>query len=97
MHLHEYQAKRLFPAYGLLVPAAEVVDAVGAVAAAAGSLDRSVWIVKAQVHAGGHGKSGGVKRVDDVGGPGQVVDEMPGSRLLTKQTDPGGVEPVLSA
>ena len=58
MHLHEYQAKRLFPAYGLLVPAAEVVDAVG---------------------------------------PGQVVDEMPGSRLLTKQTDPGGVEPVLSA
>ena len=91
MHLHEYQAKRLFEAYGLPVPAAEVVDTAGAVAAAAGSLGGSAWVVKAQVHAGGRGKAGGVKLVEDVGELGQVVDEMLGSRLVTKQTDAEGL------
>ncbi len=91
MHLHEYQAKRLFQAFGLPVPDGEVVDASGAAAAAARSLGGAAWVVKAQVHAGGRGKAGGVKLVEDVEALGQVVDEMLGSRLVTKQTGAEGL------
>ena len=91
MHLHEYQAKRLFQAFGLPVPDGEVVDASGAAAATARSLGGAAWVVKAQVHAGGRGKAGGVKLVEDVETLGQVVDEMLGSRLVTKQTGAEGL------
>ena len=91
MHLHEYQAKRLFQAFGLPVPDGEVIDASGAAAAVARSLGGSAWVVKAQVHAGGRGKAGGVKLVEDVQALGRVVDEMLGSRLVTKQTGEEGL------
>jgi succinyl-CoA synthetase beta subunit len=91
MHLHEYQAKRLFQAFGLPVPAGEVIDASGAAAAVARSLGGSAWVVKAQVHAGGRGMAGGVKLVDDAQALGRVVDEMLGSRLVTKQTGEEGL------
>jgi len=91
MHLHEYQAKRLFQAFGLPVPDGEVIDASGAAAAVARSLGGSAWVVKAQVHAGGRGKAGGVKLVEGAQALGQAVDEMLGSRLVTKQTGAEGL------
>ena len=91
MHLHEYQAKRLFQAYGLPVPAGEVIDAAGAAAAAARSLGGTAWVVKAQVHAGGRGKAGGVRRVEGAEALARAVDEMLGSRLVTKQTGAEGL------
>ena len=61
MNLHEYQAKQIFHAYGIPVPAGKVAASAEEAAAAAEGLGGSVWVVKAQVHAGGRGKAGGVK------------------------------------
>jgi len=91
MHLHEYQAKRLFKAFGLPVPDGEVIDASGAAAAVARSLGGSAWVVKAQVHAGGRGKAGGIRRAEDAQALAQAVDDMLGSRLVTKQTGAEGL------
>jgi succinyl-CoA synthetase beta subunit len=91
MHLHEYQAKRLFQSFGLPVPDGEVIDASGAAAAVARSLGGTAWVVKAQVHAGGRGKAGGVKLVAGAQALGQAIDEMLGSRLVTKQTGAEGL------
>ena len=59
MNLHEYQAKRLFAKYGIPVTNGEVVDSPKTARAAAASLGGELWVVKAQVHAGGRGKAGG--------------------------------------
>jgi succinyl-CoA synthetase beta subunit len=91
MHLHEYQAKRLFQAFGLPVPDGEVINASGAAVAVARSMGGTAWVVKAQVHAGGRGKAGGVRLVEGAQALGQVVDEMLGSRLVTKQTGAEGL------
>jgi succinyl-CoA synthetase beta subunit len=87
MNLHEYQAKHLFAAYGIPVPPGQVVTSV----AEAHALEGADWVVKAQVHAGGRGKGGGVKRVS---GPQQLeaaVRELLGSQLVTHQTGPKGL------
>jgi succinyl-CoA synthetase beta subunit len=91
MHLHEYQAKRLFKSFGLPVPDGEVIDSVGLAAAVAAKLGGAAWVVKAQVHAGGRGKGGGVRLVEDTQALEKAVDEMLGSRLVTKQTDAEGL------
>ena len=64
MHLHEYQAKQLFGEYGIPVPAGRVLFSVDQAAAVAAELAGDKWVVKAQVHAGGRGKGGGVRLVD---------------------------------
>ncbi len=61
MNLHEYQAKDIFRGYGIAVPAGQVAANADEAAAAAEAIGGSVWVVKAQVHAGGRGKAGGVK------------------------------------
>jgi len=61
MNLHEYQAKQLFARYGVPVTKGEVASTPGQAAAAADRLGGDLWVVKAQVHAGGRGKAGGVK------------------------------------
>src|ERR1700752_1281169 len=66
MNLHEYQAKELFRRYGIPVPAGQVAASAEEAAAAARALGGSAWVVKAQVHAGGRGKAGGVKLARDV-------------------------------
>ena len=91
MHLHEYQAKRLFRSFGLPVPDGEVIDSVGQAAAVAAKLGGAAWVVKAQVHAGGRGKGGGVRLVEDTRALEKAADEMLGSRLKTKQTDAEGL------
>ena len=90
MNLHEYQAKQIFKSFGLPVPANVVVDDAGKVSEAAAQLGSTAWVVKAQVHAGGRGKAGGVKRVNSIDEAEQVVRDMLGSRLVTYQTTAEG-------
>ena len=61
MNLHEYQSKRIFSDYGIPVPEGHPATTVEAAVAAAEKLGGELWVVKAQVHAGGRGKAGGVK------------------------------------
>jgi succinyl-CoA synthetase beta subunit len=90
MNLHEYQAKQLFAEYGMPVPNNRVVasadDVPGAIAALAGER----WVVKAQVHAGGRGKAGGVKLVDNVDEAKDFAAGLLGTNLVTFQTDANG-------
>ena len=91
MNLHEYQAKQLFAAYGIPVPngrpAKSPADAVAATQAVGGSL----WVVKAQVHAGGRGKAGGVKLCRSTEEVRAAAAGMLGKRLVTHQTGPEGL------
>ena len=91
MNLHEFQSKRLFAEYGIPVPNGAIADsAAGAIAAARG-LGGGVWVVKAQVHAGGRGKAGGVKLAKDLDAVGAAAAGMLGTRLVTHQTGPEGL------
>ena len=91
MNLHEYQAKDVFRSYGIPVPAGKVAASAEEAAGAARSLGGSVWVVKAQVHAGGRGKAGGVKLVRDADALRAAAADMLGKRLVTQQTGPEGL------
>ncbi|HEY7964041.1 MAG: ADP-forming succinate--CoA ligase subunit beta [Steroidobacterales bacterium] len=91
MNLHEYQAKDVFRSYGIPVPAGKVAASAEEAAGAARSLGGSVWVVKAQVHAGGRGKAGGVKLVRDADALRAAAADMLGRRLVTQQTGPEGL------
>jgi succinyl-CoA synthetase beta subunit len=91
MHLHEYQAKQLFADYGIPIPKGGVLESADGAARLADSLGGSAWVVKAQVHAGGRGKGGGVKLVKDVQALEETVRALLGSRLVTPQTDAEGL------
>ncbi len=91
MNLHEYQAKELFRRYGVAVPAGQVASSADEAVAAAKSLGGSVWVVKAQVHAGGRGKAGGVKVCKTLQEVAAATRGMLGQRLVTKQTGPEGL------
>jgi len=91
MNLHEFQAKRLFAKYGIPVTQGEVADSPKAARAAASSLGGDVWVVKAQVHAGGRGKAGGVKLARSLDEVEQAAKAMLGQRLVTKQTGSEGL------
>jgi succinyl-CoA synthetase beta subunit len=90
MNLHEYQSKQLFAQYGLPVPRNEVVHGVEEAVVALGQLGGNRWVVKAQVHAGGRGKAGGVKIVDSKEAVADTVRDLLGRRLVTYQTDSRG-------
>src|SRR5688572_1427745 len=91
MNLHEYQAKDVFRNYGIPVPAGRVASTADEAVEAAQALGGSLWVVKAQVHAGGRGKAGGVKLARDLDSVRKVADVMLGQRLVTKQTDSAGL------
>ena len=91
MNLHEYQAKRLFADYGIPVPHGLPADTPEAAVGAARELGGDLWVVKAQVHAGGRGKAGGVKLARNTGEVGQLAQEMLGKRLVTHQSGPDGL------
>ena len=91
MNLHEYQAKALFTRYGVAVPKGRVAASVKEAAAAADALGGALWVVKAQVHAGGRGKAGGVKLCRTVDEVKAATGAMLGTRLITKQTGPEGL------
>jgi succinyl-CoA synthetase beta subunit len=90
MNLHEYQGKALFADYGLPVSTGFAVDSPEAAVKAANDIGGSKWVVKAQVHAGGRGKAGGVKLVDSPDAVGEFATQWLGQRLVTYQTDAGG-------
>jgi succinyl-CoA synthetase beta subunit len=90
MNLHEYQAKTLLQKYGIPVPRGQVVAAANEVAAATSEINSDAWVVKAQVHAGGRGKAGGVKVVKSGIEAQNVATELLGKTLVTYQNAPDG-------
>jgi succinyl-CoA synthetase beta subunit len=90
MDIHEYQAKELLRAYGVPVPPGEVVYSDRAAARVAEEVGGSRWVVKAQIHAGGRGKAGGVKLASSPQRVAELADLMIGSVLVTPQTGPEG-------
>jgi succinyl-CoA synthetase beta subunit len=91
MNLHEYQAKKILARYGVAVPRGLVAASADEAEAAARGIGGSVWVVKAQVHAGGRGKAGGVKLARDLSAVRSAAAGMLGQRLITKQTGAGGL------
>ena len=91
MNLHEYQSKRLFADYGVPVPRGIAAKSPNAAADAAKELGGDLWVVKAQVHAGGRGKAGGVKLARSGDEVRQFAKEMLGTRLVTHQSGPIGL------
>src|SRR6476469_9426319 len=93
MKIHEYQAKNILKRYGVAVPRGEMVEAREAAEAAARKLFEAGAkgvVVKAQIHAGGRGKGGGVKIAKSVQETGELADKILGMTLVTHQTGPEG-------
>jgi succinyl-CoA synthetase beta subunit len=91
MNLHEYQAKEIFTRYGIPVPQGQLAEGPEAARAAAKQLGGEKFVVKAQVHAGGRGKAGGVKLVEGYDAVEEAAKKMLGHRLVTKQTGAEGL------
>ena len=91
MNLHEYQSKRLFADYGIPVPRGIPAESPNAAVKAAQELGGDLWVVKAQVHAGGRGKAGGVKLARTLDEVREFTDKMLGTILVTHQTGPEGL------
>ena len=91
MNLHEYQSKQLFAQYGIPVPQGQAASSPEEAVAAAKALGGSLWVVKAQVHAGGRGKAGGVKVAQDLDALRAAAKAMLGTTLVTHQTGPEGL------
>ena len=90
MKIHEYQAKEIFRRFGVPTPRGEMVTAPDQARAVAGRLGTKVVVVKAQIHAGGRGKAGGVKLAKSPAEAGELAKAMLGMKLVTPQTGPGG-------
>lgn len=90
MNLHEYQAKQLFREYGLPVSKGATAQSVEQALAAAQSINSDHWVVKAQIHAGGRGKAGGVRLVNSKEQLAEVARALLHTRLVTYQTDAQG-------
>jgi len=91
MNLHEYQSKRLFAAFGIPVPRGIPADTAEAAVKAARELGGDLWVVKAQVHAGGRGKAGGVKLARTLDEVRDYAAGMLGTQLVTHQSGPEGL------
>jgi succinyl-CoA synthetase beta subunit len=92
MNIHEYQAKAVLREFGVPVPRGIAAFSPAEAVKAANELGGSVWVVKAQIHAGGRGKAGGVKVVKSVDEVKKEAQRMLGSTLVTHQTGPHGKE-----
>jgi succinyl-CoA synthetase beta subunit len=92
MNIHEYQAKAVLREFGVPVPRGIPAFSVGEAEKAANDLGGPVWVVKAQIHAGGRGKAGGVKVVKSVDEVKREAQRLLGSTLVTHQTGPHGKE-----
>ncbi len=91
MNLHEYQSKRLFADYGISVPKGIPAETPDEAVAAAKELGGELWVVKAQVHAGGRGKAGGVKLARSAEEVREHAAGMLGTQLVTHQSGPEGL------
>ena len=92
MNIHEYQAKSLMSKFGVAVPRGAVAYTADEAEAAARNLGGSIWAVKAQIHAGGRGKAGGIKIARSLSEVREHAGKMIGMTLVTKQTGPAGRE-----
>ncbi len=90
MNIHEYQAKAVLREFGAPTPEGIAAFSVDEAVAAAEKLGGPVWVVKAQIHAGGRGKAGGVKVVKSLDEVRSAADAILGATLVTKQTGPEG-------
>ncbi|MEA3523792.1 MAG: ADP-forming succinate--CoA ligase subunit beta [Campylobacterota bacterium] len=90
MNIHEYQAKQVFAKYGVPVPKGIMVESVDAAVEAAKELGGPIWVVKAQIHAGGRGLGGGVKLAKTLDEVRALADEILGMTLVTHQTTAEG-------
>ena len=91
MNIHEYQAKQLFKVFGVPAPQGKRVLTADEAVLATKEISGDTWVVKAQVHAGGRGKVGGVKLAKNTEEVKQFASDMLGSRLITKQTGAEGL------
>ncbi len=90
MNIHEYQAKELFKKYGVPTPRGHVAFTPDEAVKAAQELGGSIWVVKAQIHAGGRGLGGGVKLAKSTEEVRELAKEIIGMQLVTHQTGPEG-------
>jgi succinyl-CoA synthetase beta subunit len=91
LNLHEFQAKALFAEYGIPVPSGQVATTPRQAMDAAESLGGDLWVVKAQIHAGGRGKAGGVQLARSAEAVGEHARRLLGTRLVTHQSGPEGL------
>jgi succinyl-CoA synthetase beta subunit len=91
MHVHEYQAKQILRRYGIPSPPFEVIDSLVLTRSALERLGTADAVVKAQVHAGGRGKAGGVRLARGTAAVEQAVDDILGLRIVNNQTGPQGI------
>ena len=90
MNLHEYQAKTMLQKYGIPVPRGQVIAVAKDSIAVTSEITSDAWVVKAQVHAGGRGKAGGVKVVKSASEAQKIASELLGKTLITYQNAPDG-------
>jgi len=90
MKIHEYQGKEILSTFGVPIPRGMACFSVDEAVAAARQLGGNAWVVKAQIHAGGRGKGGGVKVARSLEEVRQYAEQILGMHLITHQTDPGG-------
>jgi len=90
MNIHEYQAKQIFAQYGVPTPRGIVANTPDEAVKAAEELGGNIWVVKAQIHAGGRGLGGGVKLAKSIDEVRTLADEILGMTLVTHQTGPEG-------
>ncbi|MCD4795794.1 MAG: ADP-forming succinate--CoA ligase subunit beta [Candidatus Cloacimonetes bacterium] len=90
MNIHEYQAKQIFAKYGVPIPKGKMIERFKDARAAALEIGGNIWAVKAQIHAGGRGKGGGVKLAKSLDEVEKYASEILGMTLVTHQTGPAG-------
>ena len=90
MNIHEYQAKAILKKFNVPVPKGEILLSKDNIVEAAQNVSDNVWVVKAQIHAGGRGKGGGVKIAKSIEEVENYVDQIMGMQLVTHQTGPEG-------
>lgn len=90
MNIHEYQAKQVLKKYGVAILNGKVANSADEAVAAAKEIGGSLWVVKAQIHAGGRGKGGGVKIAKTLDEVADLTKKMIGMTLVTHQTGPEG-------
>ena len=92
MNIHEHQAKQILKKYGAIVPEGVFALSVDELVEKAKSLNTKKYVLKAQIHAGGRGKAGGVKILDTIEELADAANELMGKTLVTHQTGPEGRE-----
>ena len=90
MNIHEFQAKKILAGYGVNIPRGKEAYSVAEAVSVAKDIGGEKWVVKAQIHAGGRGKAGGVKIADSLKEVEEISNSLLGMQLVTHQTGPEG-------